>query len=486
MSDMNAFEQQLTAGFKGLMGPSEPVDDAAIFTAITATQSPKWRFQSMFSATKFVVAGAIVALFGGFLLAGMLTQPSDEQEPAAVTDSPGPTDLLPGVDLVTEEVEPGVYRVLSDGTDNDDLDLDFDSGTQVSRQVITGPDGSIWVRDGSLLIRLGSGGHLGLWGLEPYSPDISIAPDGRVWAISNGGEVWSSDGGEWTPHPRTPYVNTNGIEVAPDGSVWAIWSRGGRLGVDRLLDGEWQEDIAGLPAPGGHEQLAVGPDGTVLLGVPSWGAWGAGGWIGIMERHEDGWSPSITIDQATTDEEFGGAVGPIAFGPDGIAWAYSQASTWDGEWPPLYLHRRTDDGWETFGGDGSIPVLVSYQSFGATLAVSDDGRLWVAFDDPLDGGRQFVPGSPDGDDPYGNSIDSLEGSGCPGVISFDGEAWAQHLAGACVTHVSAAPDGTVWVVVAEGDGAEEWAAGMRGWSLDPDRPSDGLYVITPEAVEATE
>ena len=37
----------------------------------------------MFSATKFVVAGAIVALFGGFLLSGVLTQqPSDEQLPA--------------------------------------------------------------------------------------------------------------------------------------------------------------------------------------------------------------------------------------------------------------------------------------------------------------------------------------------------------------------------------------------------------------------
>ena len=40
----------------------------------------------MFSATKFIVAGVIVALFGGFLLAGVLTQPSDESTPAAATD----------------------------------------------------------------------------------------------------------------------------------------------------------------------------------------------------------------------------------------------------------------------------------------------------------------------------------------------------------------------------------------------------------------
>ena len=42
----------------------------------------------MFSATKFIVAGAIVALFGGFLLAGVLTtQPTQPQPPAASTES---------------------------------------------------------------------------------------------------------------------------------------------------------------------------------------------------------------------------------------------------------------------------------------------------------------------------------------------------------------------------------------------------------------
>ncbi len=47
----------------------------------------KWRFQPMFSATKFVVAGAIVALFGGYLL---VAQPFDQQEtivPGATTDA---------------------------------------------------------------------------------------------------------------------------------------------------------------------------------------------------------------------------------------------------------------------------------------------------------------------------------------------------------------------------------------------------------------
>jgi hypothetical protein len=89
MDDMQAIEQRVTRELLRRAGPSEPVNDAAIFTAITTTRSPKWRFQSMFSATKFVVAGAIVALFGGFLLTGFLTQPSDQQPPAVGASAAG-------------------------------------------------------------------------------------------------------------------------------------------------------------------------------------------------------------------------------------------------------------------------------------------------------------------------------------------------------------------------------------------------------------
>ncbi len=49
---------------------------------------------SMFSAVKFIAAAVIVALFGGFLLSGVLTtQQDDEVLPASVTDSPSPTTI---------------------------------------------------------------------------------------------------------------------------------------------------------------------------------------------------------------------------------------------------------------------------------------------------------------------------------------------------------------------------------------------------------
>ena len=90
MDDMNAFERQVAGEVIRAAGPARPVDAAAVFAAIpAATRSPKWRFQSLFSATKFVVAGAILALFGGFLLSGVMTQPSDQQPPAVGVPTAG-------------------------------------------------------------------------------------------------------------------------------------------------------------------------------------------------------------------------------------------------------------------------------------------------------------------------------------------------------------------------------------------------------------
>ncbi len=141
MDDMRAFEAQLGRVLQEAAGPSRPTDVATVVRA-TTTASPTWGFRTMFSAAaKFVVAGAIVALFGGFLLAGVLTRPSDVLQPAAVasasaspeasptaTPSMEPTnaleamvrtDLVPGVALTVEEITPGVYRVLDDGAGHD-------------------------------------------------------------------------------------------------------------------------------------------------------------------------------------------------------------------------------------------------------------------------------------------------------------------------------------------------------------------------------
>lgn len=169
MHDMEAFDSQLASVVLRRVGPSQPVDDAAIFNAvIAATRSRQWRFQPMFSATRFVVACAIVALFGGLLLTGALTQPTDESVPAvgasataeaersaSVTAEPEPTmgldvepttrsDLVAGVDLITEEVEPGVLRIIGDGAGHD-LDERHPSDPYDLTSIAITPDGTIWL-----------------------------------------------------------------------------------------------------------------------------------------------------------------------------------------------------------------------------------------------------------------------------------------------------------------------------------------------------
>ena len=85
MDDMRSFEDRLAEELGLMAGPEPPVDALAVSRSVAA-QAPKRRLQIMFSATKFVLAGAIVALFGGFLLAGILTT-QDEAPPAPAAET---------------------------------------------------------------------------------------------------------------------------------------------------------------------------------------------------------------------------------------------------------------------------------------------------------------------------------------------------------------------------------------------------------------
>jgi hypothetical protein len=58
-------------------------------------QFPSWRFPSLLSATKYAVAGVIVTLFGGVLLAGVLMQPRDQSPPGAGASASAAAATLP-------------------------------------------------------------------------------------------------------------------------------------------------------------------------------------------------------------------------------------------------------------------------------------------------------------------------------------------------------------------------------------------------------
>lgn len=90
MDDIDAFDRQIASEVLRATRPPRAVDDFAILNVIlAATHSPRWRFPTMFSATQVAIAGSVVALFGGFLLTGALTQPRLERAPAAATSELG-------------------------------------------------------------------------------------------------------------------------------------------------------------------------------------------------------------------------------------------------------------------------------------------------------------------------------------------------------------------------------------------------------------
>jgi len=470
MGPMDAFEQQLTRVATQVAGPVRPVDAMGVVRSAKARPVGHWatlarwfgggattrseRGFSMFSALKFVAAGAIVALFGGFLLTGVLTTPQEgEVPPAAVTESPSPMtteELLTG--MAVEEVEPGVYRVVNDGVRDISLAVGWGSP---GHMVDVTPDGSVWLsvqEGGRGLFRLGE---------EPRFRDVEafpryreVAPDGSLWGLGEVSDdrpgILSFDGEDWTAWATTT-DRLSTLAVGPDGTVWVVAIpctdiEDGDCSGTALLrledDGslttieDWADVYDGDVSP---YQLAVSPDGDVWL-------IGEGrvllrfdgeGWEAIPGP--EGWE---TIQGPERWEVIPGPEGLnpghmgryLDFGPDGMLWVKANAT---GD-----LARFDDPGWTTFAAADGVTGWDATGWFGTDLLdVAADGSLW------LNGSRT--------------------GEACGGTAHFQGTTWTSYLVGSCTHDFAIAPDGSVWLVADEGG-------------------RHSLYVITPEAMTASQ
>jgi hypothetical protein len=340
----------------------------------------------MFNATKFIVAGAIVALVGSFQLSGALVQPDDApQPPAAASTASSPkvdvtaapersvrSDIVPGVDLVTEEVEPGAYRVLSDGV--------RDLAGQV-QYVAVSADGDVYLELGSYrnwsVVRLGApGASRTLGGRGPWQ---LLATSDGVRVMRGPGDVRALDGARWTATELTDYekcVNSFGrpvgsdgkcwyfggdeaafdsidpdgtrtevthaeiglepdqfadhLEVAPDGTVWAMLLReagsGHALNLEGLLayDGtRWSVIPYDGDGLGGRDwfDMAVGSDGVVWISSTS----GPGSDQAVILN----WDGESWASHPYESRRNGGLPLPIVPWPNGIVW-FGDAARWDG------------------------------------------------------------------------------------------------------------------------------------------------------------
>jgi hypothetical protein len=461
------------------------------------------RFQTMFSATKFVVAGVIVALFGGFLLAGVLTQPSDDSAPAvgasasaslesepanepttapeaAVTD-----DLLPGVALVTEEVEPGVLRVVNDGVRDLARPLPDYSYPWAGFHLTSGLDGSLWLHgpDGEdkasrhgVPTPPGHGNSFRLGDEQVASLDGDHAPERiRNTEVGPDGTLWMVDDGLWfieTDPPRKvkdpddvmvwePQQGGGGVgayALDPDGAVWAVSEALGTTLLARSYVGsaDWRSEEWPWPV-------------TDVNGLWATDA----GEIWFWQREPDAfgrfdgseWQRHDVPDFITPPGEFyGSRFRSVDVGPDGTLWA----SLDSGDCSGLVRFDGTD--WTEFGKADGVPNLHGYE-LPSLFSLAPDGSVWVNPKTPFN--RDGEAGCPSS-----SSSPSGEDKECGGLHNFDGTTWSRFLQGTCIYDMDIARDGTVWA-----------RGGTFDLNADPFGSVSGpveVYVITPEAVAATE
>jgi len=444
MNDHDAFERQLAETIEHGGRPSRPVDVAGIVRAAAATESagrwsivtrrlrddapsaPTGRGLSMFSALKLVAATAIVALFGGFLMSGLLTPSEGEPVPATTTD-----DLVAG--LTTQEVESGVLRIANDGY----RDL-YHQGRSfaIDGGIVVGAQGAVWVYDGlGRFYRVGDEQTYELADqfLMDFEPEadrdhvesleagadlLNGSPDGRLWLVS-GNEIFFFDPelGEWDLWNGD--IRAADMAVDDTGTVWAtLTDELVRFNADGaptryVLPDEYREIESLLVSPDGVAQVTAGPSA-------------AGGTYSetadVLRLVDGAFIPVATLAPPPYYR--------MAAGPGGALWT-GGGYDWESgdDFPHRDLRRLDEGGWTTFTAADGIepwggkPGFIPWEM----TAASPDGSVWV------DATKEA----------------SADNNVCDGLGRFDGASWTSYLAGHCIADIDFTTSGDAWVL-AEG------------------------------------
>jgi hypothetical protein len=361
----------------------------------------------------------------------------------------GGPDLLPGVDLVTEEVEPGVLRIVSDGH------------RDITRPVV------------------GEHHHASL-----YRSNLAAGLDDSVWIFGPDSFFRLGDPRSHPSDRRTPAFLGTPTEVGADGVVWVVGRTGsGQDTPLRSFDGEGGQDRL-------EDVLAfdVATDGTVWANTPSGlQRLGPDGWVRVADMLFLGGQPLGS--RSDGDDRFW--VSPVVhesfkrdYGPSN---AEFEILTWQGHCFPgdvdchvgLTLIGLASDSGPAGGnlpadirrvdmGDGgdwwilqrldvplagpghagtgprtrTIDYLVHVEGGPMTIYTNDEGvPEMTSF---YDWGPGFLSAAPDG------SVWLTPGGGpgiwgCDGLANFDGQTWTRYLLGTCIYALDVAPDGTAWV-----------------------------------------
>lgn len=390
--------------------------------SVRRADGPGLRFGSLFNATKFVVAGVVVALFGGFLLASVLTQPRGDARPG-VGPSASPTAQVEPTQEAISEHQPAP------------TDADTEQADSTEQAVVPGTFSTAatlsearWfhtatlLRDGRVLVVGGAGpngyrGSAEIWDPETasFSPTRSLAdpradhtatllPDGRVLIVGgccqpesgdmlNSAEVWDPETDTFTP--AGSLAEAHGEHTAtllPDGRVLIV---GGYRRVQHyaqtaeLWDPETESfgpaDL--LAATRYHHTATLLSDGRVLIV----GGEGAGYNAQIADPPAEVWDP------VTGSSSPAGSLAEGRFQHTATLLRDGRVLVVGGHWhdgASIYARTSLAEVWDpmpaSFGPAGS-PLVEARRGHTATLL--PDGRVLVIGGDTDSSGKYTIHAS---------------------------------------------------------------------------------------------
>lgn len=413
-----------------------------------------------------MIMTGVMSLAGILALAGPATAQSPSPSPPDGSDS---TSLPAG--LVTEQVEPGVLRVVSDGhrvlsgerQDDDVFSWGDWRTTHLERAVAAAPDGAVWVFDDSGMFDLGKKKSRSLKGEPPVrsTDDIEIAPDGTMWRVgiprAGVGTIHSFMGEKWRRDYLPRRMSVFGVELEPNGTAWALWAPpvgADPQGLAPTKLGKWTGkgwevfDLPKVKASYGRQFAVTGTDDVWICCKDK-------PWTSEQQRllHFDGKTFDVVDDPALQPERI---LSPLLIdgSSDGALWMRRSESV---------LARHDDDGWTVYTTDDGVPQMGWMpEPTGGFLRAAPEGSVWVS--------TTLDRGEPPDDWP----------PACNGIAHFDGTTWTGFLGGMCVFALDVAPDGRAWVQAALPDTATT-AEPVPGEPVEPIQ----TYVIDPDAGEAT-
>lgn len=346
MDEMTAFERTLAAELQRMAGPGRRIDGTVMARAI-ATTTMRWRFTQMFSATKIAVAGAIFALIGGVLLVGLppnqrnldpaqaaSSSPNPSASPLPTTEaSPSPTastlpvsttaaSMLAG--LVTDEVGPGILRIVSDNAGHNLDEKHPNHRLDVDQIAITG-DGTVWLSTTySRSDNDGTGAMVWALGRPDDFVSPKDVPDGTLVATSDGSLLVISGSPYESTRVADSVVEFDGTKFVPyHGPAARPLNGGGTLWLLRPDD-----------LPGSADDPSADRSSNVLAAISNGERWSnVGGWA--QSAQANGYTCSATdsgvrsvqcTDASGNTKSFlrDKGISGLAAAPDGSIWVAGQ------------------------------------------------------------------------------------------------------------------------------------------------------------------